>query len=204
MKASEVSKPVISLIGPPGSGKGTQAGFLSERFGFIHMGSGDLLRKRQMVNDYTGLKIREEINKGVLVPTLVIANLWSDRMEEIKQQNDIFPGLVIDGSPRRVIETELIKGALSWYGWDKEYRVLYLNISEQESKKRLLAENQGRARSDDVDEALKVRWQCFQNEVKPTLADLREKGELIEINGEQSRESVFSDILNALGLHEPD
>lgn len=203
MKASEFSKPVISLIGPPGCGKGTQAGFLSDRFGFIHMGSGDLLRKRQMVNDYTGLKIREEINKGVLVPTLVIANLWSDRMEEIKQQNDVFPGLVIDGSPRRIIETELIKGALSWYGWDKEYHTLYLYISEQESKKRLLAENQGRARSDDVDEALKIRWQYFRDEVEPTLADLRGKGELIEINGEQSRESVFSDILNALGLHEP-
>ena len=197
------SKLVISLVGPPGSGKGTQAQLLAKRFGFNHMGSGDLLRNRQKQEDYTGIKIKQEINKGVLVPTLVIANLWFDRMEEIKGMGE-FPGLVIDGSPRRVIETELIKGALDWYGWTENYRVLYLNISEQESQKRLLAENKGRARSDDIEETLSVRWRCFQEEVEPTLQDLRSREELIEINGEQSRSEVFSDILKVLRLNDAD
>jgi adenylate kinase len=200
MKASEL---VVSLIGPPGSGKGTQARFLVEKFGFVHMGSGDLLRNRQKQEDYTGIKIKEEVNKGVLVPTLVIAHLWFDQMEEIKKMNE-FPGIVIDGSPRRVIETELIKGALDWYDWAKNYRIIYLNISEQESQKRLLAENKGRARSDDVEDTLLVRWKYFQDEVKPTLQDLRNRGELFEVNGEQDRPKVFSDILKVLELDDSD
>jgi len=196
----KTSKIVVSLIGPPGSGKGTQADFLCQRFGWAKMASGDLLRERREVDDYTGQKIGQEMAKGELVPTLVVAHLWFDQMEAIHQKGD-FKGLVIDGSPRRKLETELIKGALSWYGWDDYYRVIYLNISEAESTRRLLAEHQGRARSDDVEEVLATRWRWFVEEVQPTLEDLRSRGELIEINGEQTRPEVFNDILKALGLN---
>ncbi|HQO27601.1 MAG TPA: nucleoside monophosphate kinase [Candidatus Pacearchaeota archaeon] len=196
----KTSKIVVSLIGPPGSGKGTQADFLCQRFGWAKMASGDLLRERREVDDYTGQKIGQEMAKGELVPTLVVAHLWFDQMEAIHQKGD-FKGLVIDGSPRRKLETELIKGALSWYGWDDYYRVVYLNISEAESTRRLLAEHQGRARSDDVEEVLATRWRWFVEEVQPTLEDLRSRGELIEINGEQTRPEVFNDILKALGLN---
>lgn len=193
------SKIVLSLVGPPGSGKGTQGDYLCRRFNWLKMASGDLLRSRQEIDDYTGNKIREEINRGVLVPTLVVSHLWFNRMEEIKKMGE-FPGLVIDGSPRRTLEIELMKGALSWYGWDEDYRIIYLNISEEESRKRLLAEYNGRARSDDVDEAITVRWDYFRKEVEPMLAVLRDQGELLEINGEQSREEVLTDILKALDL----
>lgn len=196
----KTSKIVVSLIGPPGSGKGTQADFLCQRFGWAKMASGDLLRKRREVDDYTGKKIGQEMAKGELVPTLVVAHLWFDQMEEIHQKGD-FKGLVIDGSPRRRLETELIKGALSWYGWDDYYRAVYLNISEAESTRRLLAEHQGRARSDDVEEVLATRWRWFVEEVQPTLEDLRSRGELVEVNGEQTRPEVFNDILKALGLN---
>ncbi len=199
----KASKMVVSLVGAPGSGKGTQAGFLSDKFGCVHMASGDLLRERREKDDFTGKKIKEEMARGELVPTLVVAHLWFDRMEEIKQLPE-FPGLVIDGSPRRMLETELIKGALSWYGWDENYRIVYLNISQEESRKRLLAENKGRARSDDVEEALKARWGWFKDEVEPTLETLRKQGELLEVDGEQSRPDVFADILKALDLHETD
>lgn len=195
----KTSKMVVSLIGPPGSGKGTQADFLCQRFGWAKMASGDLLRERQQINDYTGKKIKEEIAKGELVPTLVVANLWFDRMEEIHQKGE-FSGLLIDGSPRRVLETELIRGALSWYDWEDYYRVVYLDISREESTQRLLAEHQGRSRSDDVAEVLEVRWRWFQEEVRPTLEDLRKRGQLIEVNGEQTRPEVFNDILKGLGL----
>ncbi len=196
----KTSKIVVSLIGPPGSGKGTQADFLCQRFGWAKMASGDLLRERREVDDYTGQKIGQEMAKGELVPTLVVAHLWFDQMEAIHQKGD-FKGLVIDGSPRRKLETELIKGALSWYGWDDYYRVVYLNISEAESTRRLLAEHQGRARSDDVEEVLATRWRWFVEEVQPTLEDLRSRGELVEVNGEQTRPEVFNDILKALGLN---
>lgn len=196
----KTSKMVVSLIGPPGSGKGTQADFLCQRFDWAKMASGDLLRERREVGDYTGQKISQEMAKGELVPTLVVAHLWFDRMEEIHKKGD-FKGLVIDGSPRRVLETELIKGALSWYGWDDHYRVVCLNISEEESTRRLLAEYQGRARSDDVAEVLAARWRWFVEEVKPTLEDLKSRGELVEVNGEQTRPEVFNEILKGLGLN---
>ncbi len=191
------------MIGPPGSGKGTQAALLCQRFGWINMSSGDLLRERRKKEDYTGCKIKEEMKKGELVPTLVIAHLWFDRMEEIKKMAE-FKGLVIDGSPRRVMETSLIKGALSWYGWDEDYRIVSIRISKGESIKRLLVENQGRDRYDDVKSVLDVRWGWFVDEVEATLADIRQRGELLEVDGEQSREEVFNDILKVLGLYESD
>jgi adenylate kinase len=197
------SKLVVSLIGPPGSGKGTQGEKLCQKFGWSQMASGDLLRERRKVEDYTGQKIKQEMNSGLLVPTLVVSHLWFDRMEEIKKKPE-FPGLLIDGSPRRSLETELIRGALSWYGWDQDYRIVYLNISEKESLKRLLAEHNGRARPDDVEDSLKNRWGWFQNEVQPMLDSLRQEGSLLEVDGEQSREDVYNDILKVLNLYDPD
>ena len=122
---------VITFIGPSGCGKGTQSKLLEKEFGFAYIGSGDLLRRRAKEDDFTGRKIKEIINQGQLVSSLVIAGLWEQEMERIKNLPQ-FLGLIIDGSPRSLFEAKLLDSGLSWYEWQGKHKVIYLNISYEE------------------------------------------------------------------------
>lgn len=189
---------VITFIGPSGCGKGTQSKLLEQEFGFAYIGSGDLLRRRAEESDFTGKKIRRIIDQGELVASLVIAGLWEQEMEKIKNLPQ-FPGLIIDGSPRSLFEARLLDSGLSWYEWQDKHQVVYLNISYEESKKRLLAKK-GRQREDDTLSALKKRWGWFKQQTLPVIEYYRQKGQLIEINGELSVQEVYQAVIGALGL----
>lgn len=195
MKASSL---VLSFIGPSGCGKGTQSKILKDKLGFSYIGSGNLLRQRAEIKDFTGQKIKTMINEGRLIPSLVIAELWAEGMEEVKNLAE-FPGLIIDGSPRVLSEAKLIDSGLDWYGWTSKHKVVYLNISYEESKKRLLSK-QGRNREDDNSSDLEQRWSWFRGQTLPVIEYYRQKGLLIEINGEGSVEEVYQSIIRDLKL----
>ena len=78
---------IISLLGKSGSGKGTQANFLIKKFGLKHLGSGNLLRARSKVSDFTGKKLTVMLKKGGLAPTPVIFDLWVSEVEKLKNNN---------------------------------------------------------------------------------------------------------------------
>src|SRR6056297_3412351 len=96
-------KQVISILGAPGAGKGTQADFLVKNFNLEYIGSGEMLRKRKKKDDFTGNKIAKIIDKGGLLPSFVPSFLWMKRFEEIKNKKDI-KGILMDGSPRKLNE----------------------------------------------------------------------------------------------------
>ncbi len=221
MKNSQ--KLIIIILGPPGSGKGTQAEFLRKKFSLDYVGSGDLLRKRKIEKDFTGRKIAQVIDKGGLIPTPVIFKLWLDKFEELKKKK-LFRGFVMDGSPRKIFEAYLIEEILEWYGWDKNLKVILINISPKEAIRRLIkrkiCEKCGKIilptqslkeikkcpicggkiikRGDDTAAGVKRRLAWFQTEVQPVINYYQRTGRLIKINGEQSVENVFKDILKAL------
>ena len=214
------NKQVIIILGPPGAGKGTQTKLLQKEFGLEYIGSGDLLRTRKKKEDYTGGKIAESIDNGKRVPTPVIFKLWMDKLEEFKQGSGI-KGFVFDGSPRTIFEAQMVDLALEWYDWDKNKKVLFLNISEQESidrlTKRRMCKNCGRilpyigefkklekcdkcggelyTRKDDKIEEIKERLRWFKEEVLPVVDYYKDKGILVEIDGEQSIKGVQKEIL---------
>jgi len=217
------NKEVIIIIGSPGAGKGTQVKRLLEDFGLEYIGSGDLLRARKQKQDYTGKKIRETIDAGERVPTPVIFKLWMDKLEEFKQ-NLKLKGFVFDGSPRTTFEAQMVDWALEWYGWNKDKKALFINISEQEAidrlTKRRVCKNCGRilpyvgkfknlekcdicggelyTREDDKIEGIKERLRWYHEEVLPVVGYYKEKGILIEINGEQPIDDVHKEILEKL------
>lgn len=217
------SNPLIIILGPQGSGKGTQAKLLQKEFSLDYIGSGDLLRERKKIKDFTGKKISQKIDAGYRVPTPVIFKIWMDKFEEYKQKKD-FKGTILDGSPRTILEAQMIDQALGWYEWDKEIAVLFINISEKESinrlTKRRICKNCGRilpyigkfkeidrcdkcggelyTRKDDEPEDIKRRLAWFKKEVLPVVDYYREKGLLKEVNGEQSIEDVYQEILQKL------
>lgn len=219
-----MSKPsIIILLGPPGSGKGTQAKFLQKKFNLKYIGSGDILRERKRKKDFTGRKIAQVIDKGGRVPTPVIFKLWMDRMEFFKQKKD-FNGFIIDGSPRTVLEAEMIDQALDWYEWNKNKKILLIDVSTKEIiwrlTKRRMCQKCGRImpfvgkfrkmeecdkcggkltiREDDNAKGVRERLKWFQADVRPAINYYRKKKELIRINGEQSIEDVFKEILEKI------
>jgi len=212
---------IIIFLGPPGSGKGTQADLLQEEFDDLkYLGTGDLLRDRKEKDDFTGNKIAEVMDEGVRVPTPVVFRVWMDKLEQFHQRN--VENFIIDGSPRTVREAKMLEEALEWYNWEDK-RVLFIEVSQEESTKRLLnrricedcdeiypytkkykdmdkCEECGGnliTRKDDNEEGIEQRWRWYRKEVKPVVDYYEGKGVLKRIDGEQSIEDVFEDVLKA-------
>lgn len=217
------NKSVIILLGSPGSGKGTQAKLLQKKFKLEYLGSGNILRQRRKRGDFTGKKLIKVMTKGELVPSFVISKLLTDKLEKLKNLPKI-NGFILDGWTRILVEAELMEESLDWYEWQKNVKVILINISNKESFNRLTkrrnCQDCGRLipwigefkklkrcdkcggrlinRADDKPRAIKKRLEEFKKETKPTINCYEEQGRLIKINGEQSIEDVFKDILKAL------
>lgn len=194
MTASKAFK-FISILGRPGSGKGTQAELLEKKFPFEHISTGNLLRKRAKKRDFLGRKIHAILDRGMFIPTPIVFQLWMPELERLKRQKK-YQGIVFDGSPRRLYEAEMLDEVLELYGWEKNFRILNLLISPKEAMRRLLK----RGRSDDEVEDIKNRLSWFHTEVDPVLRYYRKKGFLVDINGEQSIENVQKEILRKLKI----
>lgn len=218
-----LKKPIITLLGAPGSGKGTQAKLLIKKFNLEYFGSGRSLRMRQRINDFTGKKLKKVMNRGELVPSFVVSKLWIDVFEKLKRKGN-FKGLVLDGSPRKKLEAKIFNGAVKWYEWEKNFKVIFIDVSEKESISRLMKRRQckkcGRivpwidkfktlkkcdkcgsvltVRADDKPKAIKKRWEEFRKEVIPTINFFKKQKKLIKINGKQGIEKVFKDIVKAV------
>lgn len=214
---------VLILLGKSGAGKGTQLNLLKERLGLEFIGTGDLLRSRKKIDDFTGRKIAEVIDGGGIIVTPIPFKLWMDSFEKIKNKGD-FNGLIIDGSPRKIKEAWLLEDALNWYEWDKRVKVVLIDISEEEAIARITRrktcpkcnniimfskedpdiENCPKCgsvlvkRPDDTLEGTKKRLAWFEEEVGQTIKYYEDNNKLIRINGEQSVEDVYSDIIKAI------
>jgi adenylate kinase len=218
------SKPLVFIVlGPPGSGKGTQSKLLAKRFSLKYVGSGDTLRIRQKVGDFTGDKLIKVMGRGELAPSFIILKILGDKLEKFKKQSKI-NGLVLDGWTRIIFEAILADEALNWYGWNKNVKVILLNISRKESFNRLAKRRQckkcGRiipwlgefkklkkcdkcgseliTRPDDKMESIKIRLEEFKNQTIPAINYYKKQGRLIKINGEQPIKDVFKDILKSI------
>jgi adenylate kinase len=214
---------IVILLGKSGCGKGTQVKMISEKY-FLHkIGSGELLRERKKTEDFTGSKISTVIDNGGIVPTPVIFQLWIEKLEDLKISDD-FKGIVFDGSPRRILEAHLLDEALGWYDWDRNEKIILLDIDDEESIKRIACRkvcSNGSCnfisgvgngdlnecpvcgsnledRPEDTPEGVKKRLEWFKKEVEPVIEYYEKQNRLIRINGNQSVEKVFESIVKAI------
>lgn len=214
---------IIALLGRSGSGKGTQAKFLQERFDLEYLGSGDILRARATVADYSGQTLKVVLTGGGFSPTSLIFKLWIDKLEDFKNRQD-FQGLIFDGSPRKILEAHLIDEALEWYGWKDSAKIFLIDISRQEAYDRLTkrricqdctrlipfvgefknlercdqCDGKFVSRQDDNPEAINSRLDLFEKEVQPVIDYYKKDGRIISIDGNQDIEKVFNDILELI------
>lgn len=175
----------IVLIGIQGAGKSTQGNLLSENLGLPYLSTGHIFRQIAKEKTELGRKVKLIMTAGLLQPgdlTVRVVENYLGRPEYRK-------GYIIDGFPRTLEQVEKFKN-----GVDK---VVHINIPEKEALKRLAGQNDG-TRPDDSVEAIRQRIDSFYNFTKPVLNYYRDKGLLIEINGENSIDEIQKDILKSL------
>ncbi len=187
------------LIGPPGSGKGTQAKLLLKKFkNLYYIYLGEIFRSLYKSNTDAGDKIKEIAEKGGLQPEELAIALW---MHEITFNLRKGRGFLLDGSPRKVGEAKALFNFLKFLDKLKTTTLFLIDISEKESLKRLAQRvdaETGKAikRKDDSPQKIKLRWRLYNKETVPAINYMKKHGcRVIRINGEQPIEKVFKDIL---------
>jgi adenylate kinase len=187
------------LIGPQGSGKGTQAQLLCRDYDFVHISIGDIFRWHMSQHTKLAARIRRIMNEGRLVPDEIVEEVVRKRLEE----HDWNYGFVLDGFPRTRSQAEYL-----FEGWNMD-KAIYLDIPddvvyERVMKRAAMGEGSGfTKRADDNPESLKMRLQEYYAKTKPLLRLFEEKNMLVTIAADRPIEVVYEDIRNKLGLGAP-
>jgi adenylate kinase len=177
----------LILFGPPGSGKGTQSERIVEKFGLVHLSTGNLLR--QEISDKTplGLEARNFMDKGQLVPDEVVIGMIDSCLEKHAGAK----GFLFDGFPRTLAQAEALDKLLS-FKKTSICKVLALDVSEDELVKRLLKRGETSGRSDDTNEAIiRQRFAVYRNETEAVAGHYKEQGKFEKIRGEGSVDEIF-------------
>ncbi|HHT50252.1 MAG TPA: adenylate kinase [Eubacteriaceae bacterium] len=206
----------IILLGPPGAGKGTQASNIANEFHITHISTGEIFRKIQKEGTSLGLKAKEYIDKGLLVPDDLTVEIIDDRLD----RKDCIEGFILDGFPRTIIQAKALDDKLKAKKISLDL-VINIQLKNQLIINRItgrrICENCGEnyhtnfyppkiegkcdlcggqlfQRKDDQEETIKKRLEVYTNQTQPLIDYYKDKGILHTINGEQSIEGVFKDI----------
>jgi adenylate kinase len=187
------------LIGPQGSGKGTQAQLLCAKYDFVHISIGDIFRWNMVHHTKLAAKLQRIMNEGRLVPDDIVEQVVRKRMEE----HDWNYGFVLDGFPRTRPQAEYL-----FENWNLD-RAIYLDIPEEVVYERVMQRVlRGKSggftkRDDDNPQALKMRLQEYHEKTAPLLHLFQQKDMLITIDGNRTIEEVQQSIVDSLGLDDP-
>lgn len=183
----------LIILGAPGSGKGTQADLLAEKFGLTHLSSGQLLRKEAETGSPKGKLIADLLIGGKLLPFETVLELLEPALKTITS------GFILDGTPRNLHQSEY----LDYFFQENKItlnKVIYLDIPIEEGVKRIMKRAEIEHRSDDNYESVKKRMQAYQAETLPVIDYYQEKGLLLKIDGTPDIQTIFIDIVNHLTL----
>lgn len=180
----------LILFGPPGSGKGTQSVKLVEKYGLVHLSTGDLLRSEISKKTPLGNEAQKLIDKGQLVPDEMVVGIIDNCLEENKEAK----GFLFDGFPRTVNQAKSLDKLLSLRK-TQIHRVLALDVNEDELVNRILHRGKTSGRPDDSDEAIvRKRFTIYHRDTEPVANYYREKDMLKTIKGSGTVEETFNEL----------
>jgi len=177
---------VLFVLGGPGAGKGTQCAKIVEKFGFVHLSAGDLLRAERKSGSAQGAMIEEYIKEGKIVPVEVTIKLLLDAIA--KDGGSCF---LVDGFPRNTNNLagwQMTAGEKLFLGG-----VLFYDVAEEILQERLLQRGQTSGRTDDNIESIKKRFATFKNESMPVIAYYKQFGLVHEFDGARTVDEVWKD-----------
>jgi adenylate kinase len=178
----------VVLLGPPGAGKGTQAVRLAEELGVPHISTGDLFRDNISKGTPLGLRAKEYLDLGELVPSSLTNELVDDRLNE----SDVAVGFILDGFPRTIDQAEALHDMLERRGIKLD-AVLELRVPEDVLVERLAA----RGRADDTEDVIRNRFRVYRDETAPLLDYYSHELKTVDAVGDL--DEVFNRALQSLG-----
>lgn len=184
----------LVLFGPPGSGKGTQAVKMAEKYDLLHISTGDLFRNAIKNETEMGLKAKAFMDKGNLVPDEVTIGM----MNAVIEANPEVNGIIFDGFPRTVTQAEALDSFLNARKIPVS-RMIALDVSDTELVKRLLNRGKDSGREDDKDEnIIKNRISVYNEQTLPVADFYNAQHKLKHIKGEGSIQDIFDRICATL------
>ncbi len=177
----------LILFGPPGSGKGTQAARLVDKYDLLHISTGDLFRYELGNNTPLGQEAKRYMDKGELVPDSVTVRMLRNKVEAHPE----VAGYIFDGFPRTIAQSQALDELLAERE-DHISRLIMLEVPEAEIVKRILERGKVSGRSDDTDESIiRKRIAVYRKETSPVYHYYDDKGKAVKVNGVGSIDAIF-------------
>ncbi len=185
----------IVILGPPGSGKGTQAALLVDRLGLPHISTGALLRDAVKSGSELGLRAKSIIDKGELVSDEIVSAMLEERLG----QADVAGGFILDGYPRNVAQAKSLDVMLERIGQPAD-EAIHIDIDPELIVERIAKRAKEEGRSDDTEETVRNRLRVYEEQTAPVADYYAERGLLTRVLGEGTIEEILQRILSVLSL----
>ncbi len=183
----------LIILGPPGAGKGTQAARIAEHYGIPAISTGDIFRANIKNETELGRQVKEVLAAGGYVSDEITNAIVADRLAE----DDCDPGFLLDGYPRTLAQVDALDVMLAAHGSQLD-RVLELVVDDDVVVGRLLKRAEIEGRADDTEEVIRERMAIYHRETRPLSDTYRERGLLVEVEGEGEVDEVTERIVTAL------
>ena len=183
----------ILIMGPPGAGKGTQAGLIAEHYGIPAISTGDIFRAMKTADTPLAHQVRAIMDSGGYVSDEITNAIVSARLVEPDCEN----GFLLDGYPRTLAQVETLDADLEANGRPLD-AVVSLLADVEEVVVRLLKRSQIEGRSDDNEDTIRVRLQVYAEQTAPLLEVYRQRGILVEVDGLGPIDEVSNRLFDAL------
>jgi adenylate kinase len=183
----------VLLLGPQGSGKGTQAKRIEAEYGIPQIATGDMLRQAMEQGTELGRKVKPIYDSGGLVPDELMIELIRERLS----RPDAEPGFILDGFPRTSPQADALDAMLDEIG--RELSIVFaLQLPDEVAIERLRRRAQLEDRADDTPDAIARRLALYHELTEPLIEHYRAQGNLVGIHADRSVNEVFAEIQQAL------
>ena len=187
----------LLVLGPQGSGKGTQAKRIAAERGIPHVSTGDMFRAAIEAGTELGRQVEPILASGELVPDELTVSLIRERLSE----PDAAHGFVLDGFPRNLAQVDALEAMLAEIGRSLD-AVLFFDLSDERALERLVGRAGNERRHDDSPEVIARRLEIYHEQTEPVVEYYRATGKLVPLHAERSIGDVAAEIGEALDLVE--
>jgi adenylate kinase len=183
----------VLLLGPQGSGKGTQAKRIQAEYGIPHIATGEILRAAIANETELGVRVKPIVESGQLVPDDLMIDLIRERLGE----DDAQEGFILDGFPRTIRQAEALDEMLADIG--RELSIVFgFQLDDEIGIERMLKRAEVENRKDDTPEAIAERLRLYHELTEPLIDYYRAQGSLVGIHADRTVDQVFAEIQEAL------